>query len=75
MPAGRRDRVSNQATRKEGGVRGGGRCLDGGDGDEAPVRDGAGGGVDEARNEEREERRGDERQRLVAREAAVQAQR
>ena len=72
MPAGRRDRVSNQATRKEGGVRGGGRCLDGGDGDEAPVRDGAGGGVDEARNEER---RGDERQRLVAREAAVQAQR
>jgi len=50
----------------------GGRCLDGGDGDEAPVRDGAGGGVDEARNEER---RGDERQRLVAREAAVQAQR
>ena len=72
MPAGRRDRVSNQATRKEGGVCGGGRCLDGGDGDEAPVRDGAGGGVDEARNEER---CGDERQRLVAREAAVQAQR
>ena len=35
MPAGRRDRVSNQATSKEGGVRGGGRCLDGGDGDEA----------------------------------------
>ena len=74
MPAGRRDRVSNQATKKEGGVRGG-RCLDGGDGDEAPVRDGAGGGVDEARNEEREERRGDDCQRLVAREAAVQAQR
>ena len=58
MPAGRRDRVSNQATKKEGGVCGGGRCLDGGDGDEAPVRDGAGGAVDEARNEEREERRG-----------------
>ena len=75
MPAGRRDRVSNQAIRKEGGVRGGGRCLDGGDGDEAPVRDGTGGGVDKPRDEEREERRGDERQRLVAREAAVQAQR
>ena len=71
MPAGRRDRMSNQATKKEGGVRGGGRCLDG---DEAPVRDGAGGAVDEARNEEREERRGDDCQRLVAREAAVQAQ-
>ena len=75
MPAGRRDRVSNQATRKEGGVRGRGRCLDGGDGDEAPVRDSTGGGVDEARIEEHEERHGDERQRLVAREAAVQAQR
>ena len=58
MPADRRDRVRNQATRKEGGVRGGGRCLDGGDGNEAPVRDGAGGGVDEARNEEREDRSG-----------------
>ena len=75
MPAGRRDRVSNQATRKEGGVCGGGRCLDGGDGDEAPVRDSAGGSVDEVRNEDREEQRGDERQWLVAREAAVQAQR
>ena len=73
MPAGRRDRVSNQATKKEGGVRGG-RCLDGGDGDEAPVRDDAGCGVDEARNDEHEERRGDDCQRLVAREAAVQAQ-
>jgi len=72
MPAGGRDRVSNQATKKEGGVRSGGRCLDGGDGDEPPVRDGAGGGVDEARNEERGERHDDERQRLVAREAAVQ---
>ena len=58
MPAGRRDRVSNQATRKEGGVCGGGRCLDGGDDDEAPVRDDAGCGVDEARNEEREDRSG-----------------
>jgi len=57
MPAGRRDRVSNQATRKEG-VRSGGRCLDGGDGDEAPVRDDVGCGVDEARNEEREDRSG-----------------
>ena len=74
MPAGRRDRVSNQATRKEG-VRSGGRCRDGGDGDEPPVRDVAGGGVDEAHNEEREERHGDERQRLVAREAAIQEQR
>ena len=51
MQASRRDRVSNQATKKEGGVRSGGRCLDGGDGDEAPVRDGAGGGVDEARKD------------------------
>ena len=58
MQTSRRDHVSNQATRNEEGVRGGGGCLDGGDGDEAPVRDGAGGGVDEARNEEREERRG-----------------
>jgi len=39
-------------------VRGGGRCLDGGDGDEAPVRDDVGCGVDEARNEEREDRSG-----------------
>ena len=50
-------------------MRGGGRCLDGGDGDEPPVRDDAGGGVDEACNEEREERHSDEHQRLVAREA------
>ena len=39
-------------------MRGAVRCLDGGDGDEAPVRDDAGGGVDEARNEEREDRSG-----------------